>query len=202
MDGFGIRLIDHVDLAGPQRIGAGAHIRYRNLLDLIEVGITLSPIVFKTFEIDLDTRLIAFEHKRTGTFTTQIILVAVRHHLQVIITHQRREIGVGATQLKRHGGRVRGQDFFYLVDDGLRRRGRVLTDLMRDGPLDIFRGQSFAIVEFDPVAKTECPLRGIFTRRPLLSQAWLWGVLMVGLDQGVTHGELQIAGEVGAAVRG
>ena len=124
MNGFQLKSIHGVDLSRIQRSGSGSHIRNSDRLDLIKMGAAGLPIIRIVLGQGIVAGFMADQHIAAGTGTFLPIGPGRtgRNDGQVVVTHDKREVGVALFQSKHDGVFVIGLDVFDGINNTLGRR--------------------------------------------------------------------------------
>ena len=159
-------------LAGDDGVGSGGRVDDGDHLDLVEVSAPRVPVVRVPFQVDAHARLEALDLVRTGAdpgFPVGLAAFA-RHHRQVVVAENEREVGVPGVEGEDHGVLAVGRDVGDRRDDRLGGGLRVLAPVVVDGCDHVLGRHLPAVVVGHALAQLEGPGRGVRRGVPALRE--------------------------------
>jgi hypothetical protein len=186
-----VDLVDGVDLARHQGVGASRRIGDGEQLDLVGMGGAFLPVVGVAHEVRAHTRIVGLElvaAAADAALPVETAVVGRREDGEGRLVEVEGEIGVAARQGEHQRVIIVDLDLLDGGDERLDRGLRVLGTVIVEGSDHVLGGQRTAVVELHAFTQLEGPLGCVVGGLPALRQAGHQLAVRRQLDQRIADG--------------
>ena len=159
-DGLQVGAVDDVDGAADERVHARGVVQNRQDLDRVhEAGFARLPGVRVALQGRTHPGVELAQEVAARPFPGMQVRLTVhrRHHAEVVVGEEERQVGVGVGDFHHHGVVTIDADIADPREHALGRGLGLLAAVHVDGVDDVFRGQAFPVGELDTLAELEAP---------------------------------------------